>query len=301
LYGNVGFKQEGSAFSKLEYSLWKFIFYGDVQLRHTMFQYDGDAPMKDLDWTFLNPKGGVSLRSNERTIFYYSIGSTGREPTRTDMFMGNDDLPVDSLGVAIMGNTQPEYVTDHEVGFRITTEDLVLSLNGFHMDFTNEIVLDGKFGPNGLALTSNVERSTRSGVEFSYNYGGFGRFRLLGAFSFNHSRIKESDQVFSPILTPPVIAYQEVRYQIDPQLILGLSCRYQDGTYIDFANEVVIDGYYLFNAYAQYDFRRFRLSVYANNLSNIRYVNQGFVDFDGTPKYFVQAPLNFFASLSVTI
>ena len=38
------------------------------------------------------------------------------------------------------------------------------------MDFQNEIVLDGKFGPNGLALTNNVEQSFRAGLELSVTY-----------------------------------------------------------------------------------------------------------------------------------
>jgi iron complex outermembrane receptor protein len=40
------------------------------------------------------------------------------------MFGGNDDLLADSLGNAILFNTKPESVLNHELGFRIQKEKL---------------------------------------------------------------------------------------------------------------------------------------------------------------------------------
>ena len=57
-------------------------------------------------------------------MLYYSIGYTGREPTRNDMFGGNDDLLADSLGNANLSNTSPEFVLNHELGFRFQKEKL---------------------------------------------------------------------------------------------------------------------------------------------------------------------------------
>lgn len=81
------------------------------------------------------------------------------------------------------------------------------------MDFQNEIVLDGKFGPNGLALTNNVEQSYRTGLELSISYKITKHFSLINNSSFNYSRITEQTETFSPILTPPIIINQEAVFR----------------------------------------------------------------------------------------
>ncbi len=71
-----------------------------------------------MQWHFINPKFGLSVDVKPNSIIYYSIGGTGREPTRNDMFGGNDDLLADSSGNAIISIKTPEYVLNHEIGFR---------------------------------------------------------------------------------------------------------------------------------------------------------------------------------------
>lgn len=296
LYVNTGFKQEFSGFTKVDYTIGNFSLFGDLQYRHTAFRYEGGVPMDRLDWQFVNPKAGISYRFNDGSNLYYSVGSTGREPTRNDMFGGNDDLLPDSFGNALLFNTDPEYVTDHELGFRHQSERTQWNVNGYYMDFRNEIVLDGKFGPNGLALTNNVEKSYRTGVEMSLTFQLNNHWQLINHSSFNYSRIKEQRETFRPILTPPVIIFQEVNWRLRGW-VFALSGRYQDRSYIDFANSAAIDAYILVNARVHYSIKRYRFSVFANNLTNARYFNNGYVDFDGSSKYFVQAPANFYANL----
>ncbi|MFZ1825395.1 MAG: TonB-dependent receptor, partial [Chitinophagales bacterium] len=118
LYQNTGYKNEISIFTKADYTLKWFTFFADVQYRYVSFDYKGTVAMQKLDWNFINPKAGLSANINPNSTLYYSIGYTGREPTRNDMFGGNDDLLADSLGNAILSNTKPEYVLNHELGFR---------------------------------------------------------------------------------------------------------------------------------------------------------------------------------------
>jgi iron complex outermembrane receptor protein len=79
--------------------------------------------------------------------------------------------------------------------------------------------------------------------------------------------------------------------------MIGLSGRYQHGSYVDFANEEMIDGYFLLNARASYTIKGMKVSAFVNNLSNSQYFNHAYVDFDGSTKYFVQAPINFYAAI----
>ena len=296
LYQNTGFKNEVSVFTKANYSYKWLTFFADIQYRYVNFDYEGSVSFQKLDWDFINPKTGLSASLNTHSTIYYSIGSTGREPTRNDMFGGNDDLFADSLGNPVLSNTKPEEVVNHELGFRYKKKKIKLNFNFYYMDFQNEIVLDGKFGPNGLALTNNVEQSIRTGAELTVSYKVNKYFSLVNNSSFNYSSIKEQSEKFSPILTPPLIINQEVVFNKN-KFALALSGKYQHSSFIDFANEEVVNGYFLVNSRASYGINKFQFSVLLNNITNTKYFNQGYIDFDGSNKYFVQAPINFYTSI----
>lgn len=296
LYQNTGYKNEISVFTKADYTFKWFTFFADVQYRYVNFDYKGSVALQKLEWHFINPKAGLIANINPNSTLYYSVGYTGREPTRNDMFGGNDDLLADSLGKAVLFNTKPEYVLNHELGYRFQKEKLNCNVNLYYMDFKNEFVLDGKFGPNGLALTNNVEQSFRKGLELSVNYKVSKYFSLVNNSSFNYSRIKEQTETFSPILTPPIIINQEAIFS-KSNFTVALSVRYQHHSIIDFANEEKVNRYFLLNSRANYRFKGFQFSVFLNNNTNAKYFNHGYVDFDGSKKYFVQAPTNFYASI----
>ncbi len=296
LYRNRGNKNEASASTRLEYRLRQFTFFGDLQYRYVTFDYKGSVGLPQLRWAFLNPRGGVDFAANSHLSLYFSIGKTSREPTRNDMFAGNDDLPLDSSAGKPIINKDPESVIDQELGIKIKCSRFAMQLNGYYMNFRNEIVLNGQIGPNGLLLTNNVKRSYRTGVEFSASYQLGKSFTLSNNSSFNHSAIKEQETTFRPVLTPEWIINQEVTYRRD-RWVLGLAGRYQSGSYIDFANTALLDGYFLLNARAQYSLQRYTFSLFANNVTNAHYYNNGATDGLGNVKYFVQAPANFYVAV----
>ncbi|SEW52173.1 TonB-dependent receptor [Chitinophaga arvensicola] len=295
LYRNNGYKNEVSAFSKIEYYLHQFTFYADLQYRFSSFNYKGAVPFERMQWHFVNPKAGISFALDQQTSIYYSIGKTSREPTRNDIFGGNDDLLPGAPGKPLIFNSDPESVTDHELGIRTRYRSLQLALNGYYMNFKNEIVLNGQLGPNGLLLTNKVNRSFRTGVELSATWQLHPAFCLTNNSSFNYSRIREQTTSFQPVLTPTLIINQEAAYQYK-HFLLAVSGRYQSQSYIDFANEATIKGYVLLNSRIQYTLDRYTLSFFVNNISNARYYNNGSVDQDGTRKYFVQAPRNVYVA-----
>lgn len=294
LYQNRGYKNEISAFSKIEYAIGKFNLYGDLQYRYNTFDYKGSVPFEKMDWHFLNPKAGVTFAAGTALTLYYSIGRTGREPTRNDIFGGNDDLAADSTGKAMIYNQDAESVVDHELGMRFRKGNLALDLNGYYMNFDNEIVLNGQIGPNGLLLTNKVKSSYRAGIELHAAYQ-LKTFTFTNNSAFNHSRIKEQTTTFTPILTPALIVNQEVAWQ-HKRAVLAVSGRYQRHAYIDFANEAMADSYVLMNARAQYTLKGCTLTLFVNNITSAKYYNDGYVEADGTRKYFVQAPRNVYVA-----
>ncbi|MEO1053155.1 MAG: TonB-dependent receptor [Bacteroidota bacterium] len=297
LYENTGYKNEYSAFTKMSLTLQKVVLFADLQYRHTNFSYEGTVPLDRTTWNFLNPKVGITYVAQDNLQFYYSVGRTGREPTRNDLFGGSDDLLANEDGSPILAIIDPEYVVDHELGLRLYSEKLSGSLNYYHMSFDNEIVLNGQFGPNGLALNSNVESSTRQGVELSLRYAPLPRLVLENNASYNRSLIKQNDESFNPILTPQFIINQGITYNLRG-FETGLNLRYQGASYIDFANENEIPDYALLDWRFAYHFNGLTFSFFVNNVTDTQYFNNGFVDFDGTNKFFVQAPRNYYAMLT---
>jgi iron complex outermembrane receptor protein len=297
LYRNTGFRQDASVFLKGNYKLFqnKIILFGDLQGRYTRFAYEGSVPLAPLDWSFFNPKIGLTWHPRKHMDVYYSIGRTGREPTRNDIFMGSDDLYADSLGLPLLGGTSAEYVSDQELGFRIRKPRWSASANLYYMDFRNEIVLNGQFGPNGLALTQNVDQSYRAGLEIEAQWKINEYFSLSHGSAFNTSQITQDEVSFSPILTPGVVLNQGATFTWK-KFSLSLDARYQGASWLDFANTEQLDGYFLLNARTSYQLGPVQLILRVNNLTNAAYYNNGYVDFDLTPKYFLQAPTNFRAS-----
>jgi iron complex outermembrane receptor protein len=291
LYQNTGFKNEVSVFTKADYRIKRITLFSDVQYRYTSFDYKGSVVMERKHWQFINPKAGISVQIRDHGVLYYSIGNTGREPTRNDLFGGSDNLLADSVGNPLLFIQTPEHVTDHELGFRLQKKKLNLSSNLFYMNFRNEIVLNGKYGPNGLTLTDNVEKSFRAGIELSLTYKILKNLSLVNNSSFIISRIMEQDEMFTPILTPRLIINQEVIYSFG-LCYLSLSGRFQDRSFIDFANTSTVSSYFLINSRIGWNNHRLEIIVFLNNITNAQYFNNGYIDFDGSKKLFVQAPTN---------
>lgn len=291
LYENAGFKREASVFVKTTYPLGDFSLFSEIQYRYTDFNYEGSVSLSQLDWNFLNSKAGITY-SLENTDFYYSIGRTGREPTRNDMFGGNDDLLSDKEN-PLLFTTNAEYVVGQECGVRYGTSDIKLGINIYLMNFQNEIVLDGKFGKNGIALTNDVESSKRAGVELSFHYKT-GIVETITNSSYNYSRIKEGGLSFSPILSPEFILNQELRINM-PWIKIGLFTRSQSHSFIDFSNENTIEGYTTLGISAEKNLGKLTLSVIGNNITDQSYNSGGYVDWEN--KYFTQAGFTLLGSL----
>ena len=293
LYQNRGNKSDAAVFAKANYKLKQVNFFGDLQIRYTGFKFLGTNGGLGKLWLFVNPRAGISWQPNRISAFYYSIGAVAREPTRTDIFGGNDEPLLDSAGYYMTFINSAENVIDHELGYRIRGKNWEWNVNLFLMHFRNEIVLNGKIGPNGLALNSAFAKSFRSGLEFHGFCEPLPGLRFSNASSFNYSRINDRGIGFTPILTPHLIVNQTISYTFSG-FRFGLDARYQSFSYIDFANSNLIDSYVLLNAQFSYQIQGWEFSFMVNNILNTKYYNQGYVDYDGVPKYFVQAPLNLY-------
>ena len=105
-------KTEISWFGKSTYHIGKLTAYADVQIRSTRlnvspdYNWIGILPEEDIeyDWTFVNPKFGITYDLNAEISFYSSFGRSGREPTKIDLFGGGFQLNESNYPSARIGS-----------------------------------------------------------------------------------------------------------------------------------------------------------------------------------------------------
>lgn len=314
LYTNTGYKNEASAFAKYEYYLklknGLLSALADIQMRYTDFVYKGWTETPRKQWLLASPKAGISYSPNKQQMqtFYYSIGASQREPTRTDLFFGSDELLADSAGnPLLLENFTFEQVIDQELGWRYSNpRNLTLQMNLFYMQFKNELVLNGQLGPNALPLTAAAAQSFRSGVETELNWIMHDRLSLTHSGSYSFNRITQDNTTLQPVLTPDLLlnlgAMTSFKYPKGDVLSFAAQMRYQSEAFIDYANAYTLPAFFTADASVTWQHRVLELSLRGMNLTNAKYYGSGALSpATGLPAYFIQAPLNFFLSAKIRL
>jgi iron complex outermembrane receptor protein len=284
-YANDGVKGEANAFAKIRYDIGAWHLYGDAQVRHATFDYHGSADIDSVSWTFFNPKVGARYRLSAASTIYGSAGMTTREPTRNDMFLGEDNPPV-ALDLRAV---RPERVLDFELGWSWRASNLELDANLYAMEFHNEIAATGEQSEIGLALRKNVDRSYRRGIELEAGWQVTPEIRLRTGANLSRNRIREWTQFVDvydlegnwtgsapvtrrnvePLLTPGIIVNQAIDYTPNGRFSAGATGRWIGRAYLDNINDDRFDtpSYFLLDAKAWYAITpRARVSLQVNNL-----------------------------------
>lgn len=290
LYTNTGYKVDYSIYSKIGYTLGKFNLFADLQARKVSFTYVGDTTMTPLSWFFFNPKGGITFNASNHVNYYFSVGQNHREPTRTDLFGGQDNL----IG---LNKIVPEEVIDYELGSNMKFNKLSVQYNFYYMDFKNEITLLGALGSNGLPLMSNVSKSFRSGVELDLNYKLFKGFSITNTSNYSYCRIKGDGKEYQPLYTPNFIINQGLEYTYKG-FNVGISAKYHSKSYINSDNTLYTPEFIVYNATLGYTHNHYSVELQGVNLTNTRYYTSGYGV--GTDRYlYVNAPLSGYITIKV--
>jgi len=310
-YSNTGYKTEVSAFGKASYSLGAATVFGDLQLRTAEFRYrptDGYGLQEvSQRWNFVNPKVGVTVQAADHVSFFASYGTTGREPTRGDLFAGADDVtPDDAPALLPLDRVRPEHVNDLELGATMSLHRLRLTINGFDMRFRDEIARTGATTPLGYDIRANVGKSYRRGIEADAAFAVTPKFDLGASLAVSRNRIEsyrdEGTGIaytdVEPILTPAFLASQQLTWRATSRLTLTADSRYQGRSYLAPRGDerLTSPAFHVLDGGARYEFGGGTVALYGRNLLNRRAYPSGDVSSDGTPRYFILAP----TSLDVT-
>ncbi len=198
-YDSDADKNDYSVFLKGTYHITRhWDAFADVQYRHVMFRTDGindkfyqnpdgtySNQRLDVDkrYNFVNPKAGVSYHRGGHKA-YASYALSHREPERNN-FTDNGSYPA----------PKAESLHDVEAGYSYTARRWFAGVGLYVMMYHNQFVQTGLTSDIGEALTTNIKRSHRMGIELQ---GGVNVTKWLSletnaALSLN--RIKDFDEV----------------------------------------------------------------------------------------------------------
>lgn len=306
-YFNTGHKQDASGFVKVARDVGAVTLFGDVQARTARFRYEADpqsgVPDQSMDWSFLNPKVGLTYRLSPAVSLFGSYGVNSREPAREDMFGGADNL--DSAILADIGSldrVKPERAHDLEAGVILTGARAALHANVFDMRFRNEILPIGQLTYIYTPLRKNVPSSYRRGLELDGTVRPLSSLEAGANLTLMTSSIREytdrdgnTYRDVPALLTPRVQSAQRVTWAAGT-LELTAEGRYIGPSQLTNTNDpgLVLPATYVVDARASIGLAggRYTLTVFGSNLGNSRRYSTGNVSSSGTPRYFVLAPPN---------
>ena len=304
LYDNTGHKQDASAFAKASLDRGRVRWFADLQARWTRFRYEpdprGNIDGRSISWTFLNPKLGATVQLAGAWSAFVSFGATTREPTRSDLFAGDDDLNEDN--VADYGDftrVKPESVRDAEMGVSWSRDTHVFKANVYSMDFRNDIARIGAPTASGSILRRNVGASYRRGVEIDARAAVTPRVVIAATAAVSTNRIRsftdssrgtpEILRNVEPLLTPRFMTAHRVEYNAARYLTLSVEGRYQSRAFLDNTSspDRVLPDFYVVDATARATWSRYAFTIRGGNVGETRKFGSGSVSGDGTVRYFV--------------
>ncbi len=155
-YFNDAVKTDFNVYAKANFAITeKLAAYVDFQLRTINYKTKGlqdDQSNFNVDdnFSFFNPKAGLTYQMNDQNQLYFSYARANREPSRADYENGNPE---------------PEGLNDFELGWRYKAPKVQINTNLYYMDYQNQLVLTGGIDDEGVFVRENSGNSYRLGLE----------------------------------------------------------------------------------------------------------------------------------------
>jgi iron complex outermembrane receptor protein len=283
-------KTDFSVFAKATFDITeKLIGYADLQGRFVGYQTQGItsdiAPIDvDANFKFFNPKFGFTYKLNNNSSLYTSFAVANREPNRNDF----------EIGV-----TTPETLNDYELGWRFNSENVQLTVNGYFMDYKNQLVLTGALNDVGAPIRATSGSSYRMGTEIDADIRISDKISIRpnATFSANKNRdffitkdgnttpqsLGNTDLSFSPdVIIGNIFTYTPLK-----NVQLSLLTKYVSAQFMsNFSSEVstndVLESYFTSDLNVVYRlqsnkiFKSVVFTALVTNLFDAEYVNNGY-------------------------
>ncbi|NNK28346.1 MAG: TonB-dependent receptor, partial [Flavobacteriaceae bacterium] len=233
----------------------------------------------DETYSFFNPKFGASYRIDKTNQLYASFARAHREPNRTDFENGNP---------------RPERLDDIELGWRHASEKIVLNVNGFYMDYTDQLVLTGALDNVGAPIRANSGSSYRLGVEVDASVALSSRFSLQPNIAVSANKntdfFFQRDGVLQNLgdtdisFSPSIVAGNTISYRPAKGLYLAFLSKYVGEQYMsNIESETsVLEAFFINDLNLTYTLENVSFlegidfSLLVNNVFNETYISNGY-------------------------
>jgi iron complex outermembrane receptor protein len=218
-YDRTAVKMDGSVFVKAEYEIISGLkAFADIQYRNVDYTINGFASNAALQvhdvFHFVNPKVGVSYEVNAAHRVYGYFGMASHEPNRVDYEI----------------TTKPKFETlrDFELGYAFKHRIVQASINGFFMDYSNQLVNTGKLNSVGAYTRTNVASSYRAGFEIEAGFQILKNLTLNLHFTYSRNRIQNFVEYFDNYDTgvQDSVVYKETDISYSPDAMGGFTITY---------------------------------------------------------------------------
>ena len=233
-YDDFGDKGEFNIYAKIDYYISdRLTLYGDLQFRNikydagisanstsTGYIEDGFENL-DKSFNFFNPKFGLFYNLNDNNNLFFSFARAHREPTRTDYANGNPN---------------EEKLDDFELGWKLNSDNLALSLNAFYMIYEDQLVLTGQRDINGYEIRRNIGESYRVGIEFDSSIKLNNKLNIETNFSLSENKNKDFYSTFDGNLknfgntdlaySPNLIVNNILNFNPNKKVLISLRSKY---------------------------------------------------------------------------
>lgn len=279
-YRDLSEKTDINTFAKATYKIEdKWILFGDLQYRYVHFTANGnETGIVDDTFNFFNPKAGLTYLINNRNQVYASYARAQREPNRNDYENGNP---------------RPEKLNDFEWGWRYDHPLVKVNVNGYYMQYQDQLVLTGALNDVGAPLRENSGNSYRLGLEidavFRVNKFQF-QPNLTLSSNKNMDFVSETDGQLvnhgntNISFSPGVIAGNMITYTPVKGLSFTLLSKYVGEQFMGNTDSETsrLDAYFTNDINIIYElllkrwFKSITFNVLANNVLNTAYISNGY-------------------------
>ena len=285
-YEGNGRKKDFSTFVKATYRLNdKVSLYGDLQLRNVDYKTSGltsdRVPFNvDENYSFFNPKAGITYKLNDENNFYFSYARANREPNRDD-FENNETV-------------KPEQLNDFELGWRHITEKFRININGYYMLYNEQLVLTGNIDNVGNPIRTNSGDSYRLGLEVEATVKLTDKFLVQPNFTVSSNKNKETVASIDGELvnlgktnisfSPEFVAANAIVFQPKESFQVSFLSKYVGEQFMGNtdAKASKLDSYFINDFNIVYEikmnsiFKSVVLSGLVNNVFGVKYISNGY-------------------------
>lgn len=285
-YDGNGKKKDLSFFTKATLRVNdKISLFGDLQFRLVDYKTIGltsdRVPLEiDENYSFFNPKAGITYKLNTMNHFYFSFARANREPNRDD-FENNETV-------------KPEQLNDFELGFRHQSRTFSVNTNLYYMMYNEQLVLTGNIDNVGNPIRQNNGESYRFGLEVEANINPIKWLTIQPAITISSNKNKTTLTSIDGILvdlgktnisfSPELIASNALVFRPINQLQVSLLSKFVGEQYMGNTDSEVskLDSYFINDFNVSYNIetntfvKSITISALVNNIFNKKYVSNGY-------------------------